>query len=200
MDKQEFLTALQAGMAGLPPADIDERLNFYAEMIDDRVEDGLTEAEAVAELGSVDEVVAQIIADTPLTRIVRERMKPARRLRAWEIVLLVLGFPLWFPLLMAGVAVMLSVYIVIWAVIVALWAVEVSLVAGALGTAAGGVVCFCRGGLTEGLILLSAAAVVAGLAILLFFGCKAVTVGAAKLTKKIALWIKSLFLRKENTK
>ena len=43
-------------------------------------------------------------------------------------------------------------------------------------------------------------AVSAGLAIALFFGCKAVTVGAAKLTKKIALWVKSLFMRKENEK
>ena len=200
MDKQEFLTALEAGLAGLPQADIDERLNFYAEMIDDRVEDGLTEAEAVAELGSVDDVVAQIIADTPLTRIVRERMKPNRRLRVWEIVLLVLGFPLWFPLLMAGFAVMLSVYIVIWAVIVSLWAIDLSLAAAALGSVAAGIVSIVRGGLTAGLVLICAAAVLAGLAILLFFGCKAVTVGAAKLTKKIALWIKSLFLRKENTK
>jgi len=169
-------------------------------MIDDRVEEGLTEAEAVAELGTVEQVVSQILEETPITRLVRERVRPKRRLAAWEIVLLVLGSPIWLALGIAGFAVVLCVYIVIWAVIVALWAVEVSLVASALGTAAGGVVCFCRGGLTEGLILLSAAAVLAGLAILLFFGCKAVTVGAAKLTKKIALWIKSLFLRKENTK
>jgi len=196
MDKQEFLTALQAGLAGLPPADIDERLNFYAEMIDDRVEDGLTEAEAVAELGSVEDIVAQIIADTPLTRIVRERMKPARRMRAWEIVLLVLGFPLWFPLMIAAFAVVLTVYIVIWAVIVSLWAVNLSLAVGALGAVAAGIMGIVRGGLTAGLVLLCAAVVLAGLTILLFFGCKALTVGAAKLTKRIALWIKSLFMRK----
>ena len=200
MDKQEFLSSLQTGLAGLPQEDIEERLTFYGEMIDDRMEEGLTEAEAVAELGTVEQVVSQILEETPITRLVRERVRPKRRLAAWEIVLLVLGSPIWLALGIAGFAVVLCVYIVIWAVIVALWAVEVSLVASALGTAAGGVVCFCRGGLTEGLILLSAAAVLAGLAILLFFGCKAVTVGAAKLTKKIALWIKSLFLRKENTK
>lgn len=196
MDKQEFLSALEAGLAGLPQTDIEERLGFYAEMIDDRVEEGRTEAEAVAELGTVDEIVAQIVAETPLTRIVRERMKPARRMRVWEIVLLVLGFPLWFPLLIAAFAVVLCVYIVIWAVIVSLWAVEVSFVASALGGVAAGILGIVRGGLTAGLVLLCAAVVLAGLAILLFFGCKAVTVGAAKLTKRIALWIKSLFMRK----
>ena len=49
-------------------------------------------------------------------------------------------------------------------------------------------------------LLLSAAAVLAGLTIFMFFACRAVTKGAAVLTKKIALWIKSLFLRKEETK
>ena len=196
MDKQAFLTALEAGLAGLPQADIDERLTFYAEMIDDRVEEGLTEAEAVAELGPIDEVVAQIVADTPLTRIVRERMKPARRMRVWEIVLLVLGFPLWFPLLIAAFAVVLTVYVVIWAVIVSIWAVDLSLAVGALGAVAAGIMGIVRGGLTAGLVLLCAALVLAGLTILLFFGCKALTVGAAKLTKRIALWIKSLFMRK----
>ena len=196
MDKQAFLTALEAGLAGLPRADIDERLGFYAEMIDDRVEEGRTEAEAVAELGTVEDIVAQIVAETPLTRIVRERMKPARRMRAWEIVLLVLGFPLWFPLLMAAFAVVLTVYIVIWAVIVTLWAVELSFAVGVFGGVAAGILSIVRGQLMPGAVLLCAAVVLAGLSIFLFFGCKAVTVGAAKLTKRIALWIKSLFMRK----
>ena len=196
MDKQAFLNALEAGLAGLPQADIDERLGFYAEMIDDRVEEGRTEAEAVAELGTVEDIVAQIVAETPLTRIVRERMKPARRMRAWEIVLLVLGFPLWFPLLMAAFAVVLTVYIVIWAVIVTLWAVELSFAVGVFGGVAAGILSIVRGRLMPGAVLLCAAVVLAGLSIFLFFGCKAVTVGAAKLTKRIALWIKSLFMRK----
>ena len=32
MLKQEFLARLQAGLAGLPQADVEERLNFYNEM------------------------------------------------------------------------------------------------------------------------------------------------------------------------
>ena len=200
MTKQEFLDSLRNSLSGLPREDAEERLSFYDEMIDDRMEEGLTEEEAVAGLGTAEEIADQILADIPLTRLVKERIRPKRRLRAWEIVLLVLGFPLGFPLLMAAFAVVLTVYIVIWAVIVSLWAVEVSFVAGALGSVAAGILSICRGRLMAGLILLCAAVVLAGLAIFLFFGCKAVTVGAAKLTKKIALWIKSLFMRKENEK
>ena len=43
MDKQAFLNRLREGLNGLPQDDIAERLNFYSEMIDDRVENGMSE-------------------------------------------------------------------------------------------------------------------------------------------------------------
>ena len=47
MRKQEFLTELRKGLSGLPQDDIEERLSFYSEMIDDQIEEGLAEEEAV---------------------------------------------------------------------------------------------------------------------------------------------------------
>ena len=108
MNKTEFLAALERALSGLPEQDVQERLSFYGELIDDRVEEGLSEEEAVKERGSVDEIAKQTLADIPLSRLVRERVKPKRALRAWEIVLLVLGFPLWFPLLLAAAVVVLA--------------------------------------------------------------------------------------------
>ena len=67
MCKQAFLDELRERLTGLPQEDIDERLDFYAEMIDDRVEEGLTEEEAVAAIGTVEEVFAQIVEETPFT-------------------------------------------------------------------------------------------------------------------------------------
>ena len=197
MTKQEFMTQLRLGLSGLPQEETAERMTFYREMIEDRVEDGLSEAEAVAEMGPVDQIVSQTLSEIPLPRLVKERMKTNRRLQGWELVLLILGAPLWFPLLIAAFAVLLSVYIVIWAVILSLWAVEVSLIAGAVGGAAAGILLLVRGERTQGLLLISAGLVLAGLSVFLFFGCKAATKGAAVLTKKIALGVKSLFLRKE---
>lgn len=42
MNKQEFLTELRAKLSGLPTYDVEERLSFYGEMIDDRTEEGVT--------------------------------------------------------------------------------------------------------------------------------------------------------------
>ena len=106
MNKQEFLDRLKEGMSGLPQEDITERLAFYSEMIDDRMEDGLTEEEAVAGIGTVDMLVPQIVEEIPITRIVKERVRPKHTLRAWEIVLLILGSPIWLSLLIAAVAVL----------------------------------------------------------------------------------------------
>ena len=57
MTKLEFLSALGKGLSGLPQDEVEERLNFYSEMIDDRMEEGLPEEEAVAQIGAVDEIV-----------------------------------------------------------------------------------------------------------------------------------------------
>ncbi len=39
MTKQEFLSSLKNGLAGVPQKDVAERLDFYDEMIDDGMED-----------------------------------------------------------------------------------------------------------------------------------------------------------------
>lgn len=196
MNKQEFLTYLRKGLSGLPQEDIEERLTFYSEMIDDRIEEGLSESEAVSEIGSVNSVVAQILTDTPLTKLVKERVKPNRILKAWEIVLLVLGSPIWLSLLIAAFSIILAVYIVIWSGVVTLWSVEASFVACSLGGIVSAAVFAFQGNGLTGLAMLSAGVCCAGLSIFLFFGCKAATKGILLLTKKMALGIKTLFVGK----
>lgn len=198
MTKQEFLTQLRRGLNGLPQEDIEERIIFYSEMIDDRIEDGLTEDEAVSEIGPVSAVVSQILSDTPITRLVKERVKPSRTLSALEIILLVLGFPLWFSLLLAVIAVIFAVYVVLWSVIFSLWAVAVAMVASSLGTILASVVLLVFfGSKLSSLALLGAGIFCAGISIFTFIASVAVSKGMVLLTKKIALGIKFLFVGKE---
>ena len=196
MTKSEFLWQLRNGLQGLPRDDIEERVNFYSEMIDDRMEEGLSEAEAVSEIGDVNTVVAQILEETPLAKIVKEKVKPSRAIKVWEIVFLVLGSPIWLSLLIAAFSVFLAVYIVIWSVVVALWSIEVSFVACALGGFVAAAAFAFRGNVLIALAMLSAGICLAGLSILMFFPCKAVTKAMVWLTGKIALGIKTMFMGK----
>lgn len=197
MTKLEFLSVLREALAGLPQSDVDERISFYTEMIDDRMEEGLSEQEAIAAIGSMDEIVAQIIADTPITKLVKQKIKPKHRLSAWEIVLLALGSPIWLSLLIAAFAVVFSLYVSLWAVVVSFWSVFASLFGSGLGGFAGGTVLLCTGNAPSGLALMAAALVCVGLSIFAFFGCKAATTGTVALTKKMALAVKKMCMRKE---
>ena len=200
MNKQAFLTQLRTRLQGIPQEDLEERLSFYSEMIDDRVEEGLTEEEAVAEIGSLDEIVSQILADYPLSKIVKEKMKSKRRLTALEIVLLVLGFPLWFPLLIAAFAVLLSLYITVWAVDISLWAVDLAFAACALCGFVFTVIFAVSGVGGAAVAALGLGVFSVGLTILMFYGCLMTTKGILLLTKKMFLGIKAMFVGKEHTK
>lgn len=197
MSKQEFLTQLRKGLSGLPQNDIEERLMFYSEMIEDQMEDGVSEEEAVSTIGSVDEIVAQVVAETPLVKIAKERIKSKRRLRAGEIVLLVLGSPIWLSLGIATIAVIFSLYILLWAAIVCLWSVFASFAACFVGGVTACVIFAVGGNGVSGVAMLAAGIICAGLAIFMFYGCKAATKGTMILSKKIAIWIKNCFIKKE---
>ena len=114
-------------------------------------------------------------------------MRPKRRLQAWEIVLLALGSPVWLSLGLAALAVVLSLYVVVWSLDASLWA-----------GAAGGVLGLALGSGAARLAMLAAGMVLSGLAIFLFFGCKAATKGIWTLTKSAAFWTKHRFLGKED--
>lgn len=197
MNKQEFLTQLCKGLSGLPQEDIEERLTFYSEMIDDRIEEGLSEYEAVSAIGTVDAIITQILADTPLAKLVKEKVKPKRTLKALEIVLLILGSPVWLSLLVAAVIVMLAACIVVWSVVIALWSIEASFAACSLGGIVSAAIFAFQGNGLMGLAMLSAGIICTGLSVFMFFGCKAAAKGIVLLTKKMALGIKTLFVGKE---
>lgn len=197
MTKLEFLMELNQKLSGLPGEEIRERLNFYSEMIEDRIEEGLSEEEAVLAVGSVDEVAEQILSDIPLSKIAKERIKPKRSLKSMEIVLLVLGSPLWLSLLIAVASVVLLLYVCLWAALACLWAVFASAAAVAVFALAEGVSFLVCGNVLSGIALTGASLMCAGLSIFLLFGCRSVTKGVLMLTKKIALEIKKCFIVKE---
>lgn len=197
MYKQAFLAELEARLSGLPQEDITERLTFYSEMIDDRMEEGLLEEEAVAGIGAVDDIVSQIVAETPLARIVKEKVTPKRALQAWEIVLLALGSPLWIAIAATAAVGILTVYGVLWVFIACLWVAEATF---AVCSLAGIVSAVVSSGIIVRMAMLGAGAFFAGLTILWFFPCRRASQSILRLTKKMALVIKSVFIGKEDAK
>ena len=191
MTKIKFLMSLHDQLSDLPKDEVEERLSFYSEMIEDRMEEGLSEADAVAEIGSVDEIATQI------TEELKKPKKVKKKLKKWEILLLTLGFPLWFPLLVAGASVAFSLYVVLWSMVVSVWAVFGAMVGSSVGMVVSGMGVILNGNPPSGVAMIGAGITCAGLAVFMFYGCKSATKGLIFLTKKLGSAIKRLFGWKE---
>ena len=114
MKKQEFLRALKKKIRALSTQEIAERLIFYSEMIDDRIEEGLTEEEAVDAVGDIQTIANQIMEEASEANS-NGNIRHNKKLKAWEFVLLIVGSPLWLPIL-------ITVFAVLWSLIITLWA------------------------------------------------------------------------------
>ena len=88
---------------------------------------------------------------------------------------------------------------VLWAVVICLYAAVVSLAAGAVFALPMAVRSLLGGNPAGAVFMLGAALACAGLAILLFYCCGLAAKGVLKLTGKMALGIKSIFVGKKET-
>ena len=184
MTKQEYLSALRNKLKGLPSREVEEKVEFYSEMIDDyMIEGGISEEEAVSKIGAVEDVSKDIINETPLVNIVKEKYKPKRRLSGLEIFLLVLGFPLWFPLLITFMVLAFVIYLLTWVLTIVLFAVDLALIVAGFANMA-------HGNLMYACFLGGVGAISIGVGILFYFLAKESIKLSFGLSKKLLLSVK----------
>ena len=195
MTKAEFIVELRKRLSGLPMLSVEEQIDFYVEIIEDKIEDGTPEEKAVSEIGSVEYIAEQIIEETPFTKIAFEKIKPKNKHKGLKTVLLILGSPIWVSLAVTFLAVVISLWAVGVSIIVSLWAVDISLWASAFAGAVGTVVFFIQGYTSSALALLGGTLVCFGVSILWIFVCKLVSKGLIKISKKTFTALKRGFNR-----
>ena len=193
MTKQEYLSAIRGKIRKMPADDINKFIDYYSEMIDDRMEDGLSEEEAVADMDAPDDVVDQILADMPLTKLVKEKIKPSHRLKAWEIILLILGSPIWAPLLL--IVLVIAMAVVILALLLSFYVIVLSMAVAGIAGLLGVIPFFVTQNVPAALFMLGAAFAGIGLAILFIVAVKPVTIGIFKLYKASVNGIKRMFVK-----
>lgn len=87
MTRKEFLIELDRRLDSLPREDADQYLTYYAEMLADRMEDGMTEEEAVASMERLDTIVNRILGERYTTP--RKPKRPVRRIAAIAAIVVV---------------------------------------------------------------------------------------------------------------
>ncbi len=197
MNKNEFIESLKQKLSLLPAQELSDRINFYSEIIDDYIEDGLPEEDAVSKLGSIDNVVNEILKDTSLIKLAKIKFKPKNKFKPWVYILIILGFPIWFTLLVSLLSVIFSLYISFWSVVISLWAIFGTLICcGFAGTILGIISLFTPNN-AAGLFLIALSLVCSGLAIFCYYGILSLTKLLLKFGKYVILSIKKIFIRKE---
>lgn len=93
MNKQEFLKDLQKQLNKFGVNNANDYLDYYSEYLDDLIENGATEEEAVQKVGGVKKVLIEIISDNDV-----EIPQPKDR---WKSAVLIGSLPVWGPLLFA---------------------------------------------------------------------------------------------------
>ena len=193
MTKKEFIKELRERLSGLPKDDLESRLSFYEESINDRMDDGKSEEEAIKELGTIDEIVNQVASETSLVTLVKEKAKPKRKLSGAEIALIAIGFPLWFPLVLTFLILCLVFCLVFWIIgLIPLITCVSSLVVGLAEFFSYIAVI----GEANSLGVLGMAIAGIGLAIMLIPAVIYSVKGTIKLVKLIMTGIKKLFIRR----
>lgn len=197
MTKEAFLGELRTRLYGLRQDDMEDRLSYYNELIEERMAYGMSEEEALANIGTMDAIVDQIMSEIPLSMLVKDKVKPRRKISAGLIALLVLGFPIWFPLLVAIVAILFSLYVVLWALVICLYAVSMVPIGAMLGVFVCALTFLKNGSLGGALMFFGGGCICAALTIVWFFGCTCMARAVLTLAEKFFLGIKTSFVGKE---
>ena len=195
MNKQEFLDALRAALAQMPAEEREKQIAYYDELISDMCEDGMSETETVAKLGDPQAIAEELLTALPLGTLIKTSIKPKKDWSPFAVVLIVLGFPLWFPLIVSFFAIVLSLLITIWARAVSFAAVVLALGLTAVAIPIAAV----TGVLVEAspIVIVGSMLVLAGLCVLGALAIPPLFRGIARLCRAIWRGIKSMFIKKE---
>ncbi|WP_409043320.1 DUF1700 domain-containing protein [Latilactobacillus sakei] len=112
MTKNDFIKDLAAALTSYGVSDAANTIDYYDELIDDRIEGGETEAAVIASLETPHQIASQLADQFQPTQVQHKRMSPV--LLVTLVVLLVLGSPLWGSLLLTVIVLLTVGYLLLW--------------------------------------------------------------------------------------
>lgn len=112
MTKTTFIDTLRGLLQSLNEDECNKFISYYEEIIEDYKENGLTEEEVIKKIGTPQSIADNILSEQDSINI----KVPSFSSKILNIILLILGFPLWGSLLLALVLLILSAYIIIWCI------------------------------------------------------------------------------------
>lgn len=137
MKKLEFINELGGALSVLPPEEVRPILDYYMEIIADRMEDGLTEEAAISSLGPIDELAKKLLAEHEAESADLSEPSPfpepsPRRFPGWALTLAIVLSPLWLALFFVLIGVEITAWVTLGSLAVAAGAMILGGVSGAV--------------------------------------------------------------------
>ena len=123
MNKTQFCALLGNKLKPyLSPKEMYKTLNFFEEMIDDRIDEGLSEEEAVSQLGDINIIVDQILDEH---NIGKKQTKLVWRFIPRELgfINIVLLFPAWITIFALGASLFIVILSIIFSIVLTIIAI-----------------------------------------------------------------------------
>lgn len=182
MTKNEFIHELNELLYVLPQSEKKRSIDYYSEMIDDRIEDGESEDEATAKIGNPKAIAADIISNIPLYDTIKTEINNMRKKNTLLIVLAVMASPIWLSLLIVLFAAALSVYISLWSIALSIIAATVGIVCGAAGGIIISVIMAVTEPIQDALFIFGCSLILAGISVFLFYAIKYILIMLIRFT------------------
>lgn len=100
MTQNEFLSELKAHLSKIPKNEREKIVEYYAEIINDKIDEGKTEEQAVSELGSPEKVAQSVIEDYSDNETKHNNGKKSHSVGA------IIGFSILIPFVILMIAVL----------------------------------------------------------------------------------------------
>lgn len=202
MNKEAFLQSLERLLKSLKKDERQKFLSYYNEMIEDYIEDGMTEEDAVRHVGKPGNIAEEILSS-------REAEPPRQVSLGMKIligVLLILGSPLWGSILLMVLCMLLCVVLMVGVAYVMIWLIPVmtacfsvsGLILCVFSLAGSPLVMFDSAAL--GVMQIGTGICSAGICLLMGLVTWYLSLIFVKVSRKFTQWLKGLFRRKRGVR
>ena len=184
MNKKEFLNDLDIKLNFLTEEERNKTLNYYSEIIEDRIESGASEEEAVLQMESTEVIAKKLIAENSTQKTTSEKVLDfidklfEKHGYLFVLAIVIFSIPLWTPIVGVILGLVCTMFLILFAMIAF----------GAIGSVAalGIGISFITQSLLSAISALGVSMVCAGFAVL-------VTIGTVKLISMMSNFFKKVY-------
>lgn len=198
MNKKEFLNDLDSKLDFLTEEERNKTINYYSEIIEDRIESGASEEEAVLQMESTEVIAKKLMAENNTQKTTSEKVLDfidklfEKHGYLFVLIIAILSIPLWTPILGGILGLVCTIFLILFGTIAF----------GAIGSvvALGIGISFITQSLLSAISALGVSMICAGFAVLVTIGTVKLISMMSNFFKKVSKSIKEHSEKRRNSK